>query len=55
MNLAANILMLHNMVDLTKVFKTMASEGYVISKTLVAALSSYMREHLAALGKFIAC
>ena len=51
-NLVANAIMLHNVVDLTNVLNSMAAEGYVITKALVAALSPYMCEHLRRFGQY---
>jgi TnpA family transposase len=53
MNLVANAIMLHNVVDLTEVLNTMASEGYVVTKELVSRSSPYMREHLRRFGYYV--
>lgn len=52
MNLVANAIMLHNVVDLTNVLNTMASEGYVVTKELVSRFSPYIREHLRRFGHY---
>jgi hypothetical protein len=53
MNLVANAIMLHNVVDLTNVLNTMASEGYIVTKELVSHFSPYMREHLRRFGHYV--
>jgi hypothetical protein len=53
MNLVANAIMLHNVVDLTDVLNTMVSQGYVVTKELVSRFSPYMREHLRRLGHYV--
>ena len=51
-NLIANSIMLHNVVDLTKVLAAMAKKGYVITKELVAGLSPYIRDHIRRFGRY---
>lgn len=52
MNLVANAVMLSNVVDLTKVLNTMASEGYGVTRELVGRLSPYLREHIRRFGQY---
>lgn len=51
-NLVAGSIMLQNVVDLTDVLAQMASEGYVITKELVACLSPYIRDKIRRFGKY---
>ena len=51
-NLVANSIMLQNVVDLTEVLAQMASEGYPITKELVACLSPYIRDKIRRFGKY---
>ncbi|MBF0398697.1 MAG: Tn3 family transposase [Desulfobacterales bacterium] len=53
MNLIANIIMLHNVVDLTKILNQMATEEYKITKQFVHQLSPYMTEHIKRFGQYI--
>lgn len=53
MNLVANAVMLHNVVDLTEVLTNMALEGYTITKELVSCLSPYTREHIRRFGQYL--
>ena len=53
MNLVANAIMLHNIVDLTEVLKTMTAEGHTVTKDLVSRLSPYIRQHICRFGKYI--
>jgi TnpA family transposase len=53
MNLVANIIMLHNVVDLTKVLNKMVAEGHQVSEQLVQRLSPYMTEHIKRFGEYV--
>ena len=53
MNLVANTVMLHNVVDLTDVLHQMAREGYEISPELVSHLSPYVRQHIRRFGQYV--
>src|SRR3989339_289976 len=53
MNLVANVLMLHNVVDITEVLNTMTLEGYIIRPEMVERLSPYMTEHIKRFGQYI--
>jgi len=53
MNLVANAVMLHNVVDLTEVLHQMAREGYEITPELVSHLSPYARQHIRRFGQYV--
>lgn len=53
MNLVANIVMLHNTVDLTKVLTEMHQEGYKVTPELVKRLSPYMTEQIRRFGQYV--
>lgn len=53
MNLVANIIMLHNVVDLTDVLNQMVAEGYQVTEQLAQRLSPYMTEHLKRFGQYV--
>ncbi len=50
MNLVANAIMLHNVVDLTDILETLVADGYPITRSNVACLSPYAREHIRRFG-----
>lgn len=51
-DLIANIVMLHNVIDLTNVLNEMNAEGETVTKELVEKLSPYMTGHLRRFGRF---
>lgn len=53
MNLVANVIMLHNVVDLTMVLNQMVAEGHQVTEPLVKRLSSYMTEHMKRFGQYL--
>ena len=53
MSLVANIIVLHNVVDLTKTLNQMAIEGHQLTPQLVERLSPYMTEHIKRFGQYI--
>ena len=53
MSLVANIIILHNVVDLTKTLNQMAIEGHQLTPQLVERLSPYMTEHIKRFGQYI--
>jgi hypothetical protein len=52
MDLVANAIMLHNVVDLTEVLSTMVAEGLTVTKAMVARLRPYMRDHIRRFGQY---
>lgn len=53
MNLVANIVMLHNVVDLTKVVNEIVKEGHEVTPECVQRLSPYMTEHIKRFGQYV--
>ncbi len=53
MDLVANVIMLHNISDLTDVLAGMADEGWLLTKELLGRLCPYIREHLQRFGQFV--
>jgi len=51
-DLIANIVMLHNVVDLTAVLNEMNANGETITKELVERLSPYLTQHIRRFGKY---
>ncbi len=52
-DLVANAIMLHNVVDLTDVLAGMLVDGYTVTKENIARLSPYMREHIRRFGQYV--
>ncbi len=53
MNLVANIVMLHNIADLTQVLTEMSRDGYKVTPKLAKRLSPYMTEHIRRFGQYV--
>jgi hypothetical protein len=53
MNLVANTIMLHNVIDLTAVLNQMVVEGNRVTKELVQRLSPYMTKHIKRFGQYV--
>jgi len=53
MNLVANVIMLHNVVDLTMVLNQMVASGHQVTEQLIKRLSPYMTEHIKRFGQYI--
>jgi TnpA family transposase len=53
MNLVANAIMLHNVMDLTGVLNQMVVEGNKVTKELAQRLSPYMTEHIKRFGQYV--
>lgn len=51
-DLIANVIMLHNVVDLTSVLNEMNAEGKETTKELVAGLSPYIRDQIRRFGRY---
>ena len=52
MNLVANAIMLHNVVDLTDIIESLVADGYPITRKHVACLSPNAREHIRRFGGY---
>ncbi len=52
-NLVANIVMLHNVFDLTQVLTEMSEDGFQVTPELVQRLSPYLTEHLLHFGLYL--
>src|SRR5712692_11719438 len=51
-DLVANAVMLHNVVDMTKVLVTLQHEGVEVTPEVVKRLSPYLTEHLKRFGQY---
>ncbi len=52
LDVVANAIMLHNVVDLTEVLNAMAEDGFTITPELAASLSPYIRGHILRFGRW---
>ncbi len=52
-NLVANVIMLHNVVDLTEVLNQMVASGHQVTEPLVQRLSPYMTKHIKRFGQYV--
>ncbi len=52
-NLVQNVIMLHNIVDLTKVLNQMVASGHQVTEPLVQRLSPYMTKHIKRFGQYV--
>jgi TnpA family transposase len=52
-DLVANAVMLHNVVDMTKVLATLQQEGVEVTPEIATCLSPYLTEHLLRFGRYL--
>ena len=52
-DLVANAVMLHNVVDMTKVLATLQQEGVEVTPEVAKCLSPYLTEHLKRFGQYM--
>jgi hypothetical protein len=52
-DLGAKAVMLHNVVDRTKVLTTLQQEGVEVAPEVVQCLSPYLTEHLKRFGQYV--
>ena len=53
MDLVANAVMLHNVVDMTDVLAQLAQQGYLITPQMIAHLSPYPTQHIKRFGDYV--
>lgn len=53
MDLVANAMMLHNVVDMTNILHQLAQEGHAITAPMVARLSPYLTQHIKRFGDYV--
>ena len=53
MDLVANVIMLHNVHDLTEILADMEAEGWTLTRELLAGMSPYMRKHIRRCGRYL--
>ncbi|AZQ65633.1 hypothetical protein EI427_25700 (plasmid) [Flammeovirga pectinis] len=51
--LLANIIMAHNIIDLTRVINELKEDGLTITDEMIERLNPYMREHIRIYGEFV--
>ena len=52
LNLVANAVMLHNVVDITDALQTMRADGHIVTKELLARISPYITRHIKRFGEY---
>ncbi len=52
MDLVANVIMLHNVHDLTGILADMETEGWKLTRALIVGLSPNLREHIRRFGRY---
>ena len=52
LNLVANAVMLHNVVDITNALQTMRTDGHTVTKELIAHISPYITQHIKRFGEY---
>lgn len=52
LNLVANAVMLHNVVDITDALQTMRVNGHTVNKKLIARISPYITQHIKRFGEY---
>jgi hypothetical protein len=52
-DLVANAVMLHNVVDMTRVLATLQQEGVEVTPEVAKCLSPYLTEHLKRFGQYL--
>lgn len=53
MGLVANVIMLHNVHDLTEILADMESESWSLTRELLAGLSPYLPDHIRRFGRYL--
>jgi TnpA family transposase len=52
-DLVANIVMLHNVMDMTRVLRELKQEGYPVGPAILARISPYLTEHIRRFGEYV--
>jgi hypothetical protein len=52
-DLVANVVMLHNLMDMTRILQQLQQEGYTVNRAILARLSPYLTEHLRRFGEYV--
>ena len=52
-HLVANLLVFHNVVNMTKALRQLEADGHAISQEVLAALSPYKTEHINRFGTYV--
>jgi TnpA family transposase len=52
-DLVANAVMLHNVVDMTRVLRDLQQEGICVTPEIVSRLSPYLTEHIKRFGQYL--
>ena len=52
-DLIANLVMLHNVIDMTHLLQQLKLEGYAVNPKTIARISPYMTEHIRRFGEYV--
>ena len=52
-DLVANVVMIHNLMDMTRILRQLQQDGYTVNRAILARLSPYLTEHLRRFGEYI--
>jgi len=52
-DLVANLVMLHNVMDMTRILRQLQQEGYPVNRAILARISPYLTEHVRRFGEYI--
>lgn len=52
-DLISNLIMLHNVIDMTKLLQQLKQEGYAVNSKTLARISPYLTEHIQRFGEYV--
>lgn len=52
-DLISNLVMLHNVIDMTKLLQQLKQEGYAVNSKTLARISPYLTEHIQRFGEYV--
>jgi hypothetical protein len=52
-DLIANLVMLHNVIDMTHLLQQLKHDGYAVNPQAVARISPYMTKHIRRFGEYV--
>lgn len=52
-DLIANLVMLHNVIDMTSILQQLKHEGYAVNAKTIARISPYLTDHIQRFGEYV--
>ena len=52
-DLISNLVMLHNVIDMTQLLQQLKQEGYAVNSKTLARISPYLTEHIQRFGEYV--